>query len=951
MPARTKRCTSATTHRTSPIELLEPRRMLATFNGTSGNDTIAISVQIGGAATLVQINGGVVQTTTDPTITINAGLGNDLFRVFNTRPNTTILARGEGGNDTLVNPSNLDLDAVYDADFTFDGGSGTDTIVADNGGDTTTPYEIAISGFNIAKFTFNTLLSYAEVESIDYWDSNGSNIIGFFGLDLGSVDIALAIHGNGGNDTIVNRRTDGSPGFGDWDDSVGTGGVVVDGGAGVDALMLANSSGLANTFTFIGNTINGSIGVDSVGLLTYSGCEAIDFVSRDAAEFVKVISKTSSTSLHVNSGGGNDNFTIGNNDFDGSGLLLANTTVIGGAGSDSFTVEDASDTDAAGETENYTWNSTTFAKGAAGFNYSEFENQTLRAANGIIPGLNSVPQVNLNSISSSIGQTVVAGGNARSCFVNVGNGNLGNINGAVFLNLGSGSLDTVKILNATPAGGTQYRLTQTQLAVPKIINYSGAESFTIEAGPGNDTFFIDGSPTGTSVLVNGNNGNDAFTLGAGNLDANLLGSVTVNGGSGVEFVTFNNAQDSSQETQVLNSPTFSDGRTHTFNAVEGLIVNEGPGGVNLLVNKLTVPASINGNTGNDNVTIGGGDLDANLPAGAGNVSFIRGGGGTDSIRFDDLNDTNVDSYFFQRPGGTDQLRKADGASEYLVNWLDVESVTLDASNASSATQHSLISIIGMTTPLRINGNGGGDSFQVTSASAPVTVHTGLGDRDGLFINDATVVIEQSDDIENLVIGSIGTLRITEGAVVAKTRLGLNPGLDISGVLDLAGGALLSRAGGPTTAQFLGQIITGRNGGAWNGAGAGGAVNSSLAASTALRDGVGYGQGSEIGITSLGPFVIESGDTLLRYALEGDATLDGQVNLSDFNRLASNFGAAGRAWVHGDSNYDDTVNLIDFNALAGNFGVAAAPMTSLWQPPNPRASGHDDDAARGWLEQL
>jgi len=62
---------------------------------------------------------------------------------------------------------------------------------------------------------------------------------------------------------------------------------------------------------------------------------------------------------------------------------------------------------------------------------------------------------------------------------------------------------------------------------------------------------------------------------------------------------------------------------------------------------------------------------------------------------------------------------------------------------------------------------------------------------------------------------------------------------------------------------------------------------------------------------------------VRYTRYGDANLDGLVNLSDFNRLASNFGSTSANWDQGDFNYDSNVNLADFNRLAANFGQAAA----------------------------
>jgi hypothetical protein len=48
-----------------------------------------------------------------------------------------------------------------------------------------------------------------------------------------------------------------------------------------------------------------------------------------------------------------------------------------------------------------------------------------------------------------------------------------------------------------------------------------------------------------------------------------------------------------------------------------------------------------------------------------------------------------------------------------------------------------------------------------------------------------------------------------------------------------------------------------------------------------------------------------------------------VNLTDFNRLASNFGlATGAVWTQGDFTHDGVINLTDFNRLAANFGLSA-----------------------------
>jgi hypothetical protein len=111
--------------------------------------------------------------------------------------------------------------------------------------------------------------------------------------------------------------------------------------------------------------------------------------------------------------------------------------------------------------------------------------------------------------------------------------------------------------------------------------------------------------------------------------------------------------------------------------------------------------------------------------------------------------------------------------------------------------------------------------------------------------------------------------------------------------------------------------------------------------------VGYGLGSQIAPTSIGPFAIAPGDTLVRYALDGDADLSGNVNLADFNRLAANFGQTNRQWIDGDANYDGVVNLTDFNALAGNFGTGLGP--EAFQSNSIRGT-RGGDALRELLEE-
>ncbi len=58
--------------------------------------------------------------------------------------------------------------------------------------------------------------------------------------------------------------------------------------------------------------------------------------------------------------------------------------------------------------------------------------------------------------------------------------------------------------------------------------------------------------------------------------------------------------------------------------------------------------------------------------------------------------------------------------------------------------------------------------------------------------------------------------------------------------------------------------------------------------------------------------------LIRPTRIGDLNLDGQVTISDFIDLASNFNGVNKTWQEGDLNYDGSVTISDFIDLASNF---------------------------------
>ncbi len=74
--------------------------------------------------------------------------------------------------------------------------------------------------------------------------------------------------------------------------------------------------------------------------------------------------------------------------------------------------------------------------------------------------------------------------------------------------------------------------------------------------------------------------------------------------------------------------------------------------------------------------------------------------------------------------------------------------------------------------------------------------------------------------------------------------------------------------------------------------------------------------SRIGIT------IFDGHIVMRPTRIGDATVDGTVNISDFNALVAHFDQKDTAtWQEGDFDYDGNVTIEDFLLLAANFDVS------------------------------
>lgn len=125
------------------------------------------------------------------------------------------------------------------------------------------------------------------------------------------------------------------------------------------------------------------------------------------------------------------------------------------------------------------------------------------------------------------------------------------------------------------------------------------------------------------------------------------------------------------------------------------------------------------------------------------------------------------------------------------------------------------------------------------------------------------------------------------------------------------------------------LSTGRNGGAWTGAGV---TSSAAQADPNHATAVGYAEASQLlGLT--GPqtatwagLPVDATTLLLRYTYYGDLNLDGRVGADDYALLDRGFGAHRSGWVNGDVNYDGTVDAADYLLTDRSYALNGSRLT-------------------------
>ena len=627
-------------------------------------------------------------------LTLNAETGNNTININSTAAGVPVTVNAGLGNDT-INVGNGNLDNLPGA-VTVNGQGGVDTV---NVNDQTAPFSdtYTITSTTLSRIIFGGL-SYSGIEGLTLNAETGNNTIN---INSTAAGVPVTVNAGLGNDTI-------NVGNGNLDNLPGA--VTVNGQGGVDTVNVNDDKApFSDTYTITSTTLSRII----FGGLSYSGIEGLTLNAETGNNTININSTAAGVPVTVNAGLGNDTINVGNGNLDN---LPGAVTVNGQGGIDTVNVNDQT----ASFSDTYTITSTTLSRIIfGGLTYSGIEGLTLNAETGD-------NTININSTAFGVPVTVNAGlGNDT---INVGNGNLDNLPGAVTVN-GQGGVDKVNVNDDKASFSDTYTITSTTLS--RIIfgglTYSGIEGLTLNAETGNNTININSTAFGVPVTVNAGPGNDTINVGNGNLD-NLPGAVTVNGQGGVDTVNVNDDKASFSDTYTITSTTLSriifGGLT--YSGIEGLTLNAETGNNTININSTAfgVPVTVNAGPGNDTINVGNGNLD-NLPG----AVTVNGQGGVDKVNVNDDKASFSDTYTIT---STTLSRIIFGGLSYS----GIEGLTLNAETGNNTIN---INSTAFGVPVTVNAGPGNDTINVGTGNldnlpGAVTVN-GQGGVDKVNVND------------------------------------------------------------------------------------------------------------------------------------------------------------------------------------------------------------------------
>ena len=663
------------------------------IEGETGNDTFDASALPGGIVALTAAGGDANDTIigSQGDDVLNGDIGNDQIT-------------GGLGNDTIDGGATDDL-------IIWNNGDGSDQVEGGDGADTQ-----QVNGSDIDGDQFTVAPNGARVA----FDRTN---LGLFTLDIGTVE-TLEANGQGGDDTLTVDVGTGVGGFDATDmDTVTFNGGGQDTVPNGDTLILTNGV-VTNVDHTFDNANDGSVDVAGLVTVMYTGLEPIDdqliagmrsFTFNDSAntilleddatagDGVSLISSLASsetvtfvnptTSITINAGGGNDAIDVDPVDSLFAGSITAN----GDGGDDTIEAIDADlvitgDGGAGNDSLSGSVGDDTLLGGD--------DNDTIvgNAGDDSLQGQNGDDLIVWNNGDGS--DTMDGGAGDDRVQVNGDDGgddifeigSAGNRIAFDRLNLGLFSLDigTVETFEVNGQGGDDVFT-----VVDDLTGVTDLNTVALNGGAGNDS--LDGGLSGIPLDVNG--GDDDDTITSGMSDDNL------DGGDGDDLLVGTGGSFVLSDTG-LSGPSIGNDTLANFEQ-----------------------ATLVGSTFDDVIDASGFSGDATI-SGLRGDDLLIGGSGNDSIQGDD---------------GDDEIDAGDGDDTVLGG------LGRDTLGGGLGADFAFFNDIPVNVNVRLNAYGAGRAHRAGTPPEPLTEIEGLvgsdqGDRLTSYVDRTTLIGGGGDDV-------------------------------------------------------------------------------------------------------------------------------------------------------------------------------------------------------------